>query len=121
MPDKESRSGETVAGRLRVARDMAGLSQAQAAGLLGLHRPSISELEAGRRRVSVDELKHLAEIYGVSTSWLLGEAPPDRASEENLRLAARELASLRDEDLNRLLTVIRSLRITSEQTGDEPA
>ena len=48
-----------IASRLRTAREMAGLSQAQVAKVLGLHRPSVSEMEAGRRRVSVDELSQI--------------------------------------------------------------
>ena len=39
-----------IASRLREARRMAGLSQAQVAKMLGLHRPSITESEAGNRR-----------------------------------------------------------------------
>lgn len=34
-----------LAGRLREARKLAGLSQGHVAGILGLHRPSISEIE----------------------------------------------------------------------------
>ena len=36
-----------VAERLRLAREQAGLSQGQVARLLGKHRPTISEIEAG--------------------------------------------------------------------------
>jgi transcriptional regulator with XRE-family HTH domain len=38
-----------------------------------MHRPTISEIEAGNRRVSADELKTFADIYDVTVGWLLGE------------------------------------------------
>ena len=57
-----------IASRLKAAREQAGLTQAQVAKILGLHRPSISEIEAGRRSVSAEELVTLAETYGVSVA-----------------------------------------------------
>ena len=48
MKDNNSMK-ECIASRLRSAREMAGLSQGQVAKMLGMHRPTISEIEAGRR------------------------------------------------------------------------
>ena len=64
-----------IALRLKLARKMAGLSQGQVARLMGLHRPSISEAEAGRRKVSAEELADFAVRYGVSVAWLGGSTP----------------------------------------------
>jgi transcriptional regulator with XRE-family HTH domain len=83
------------------------LSQGQAAKLLGLHRPSVSESEAGNRKVSTDELARYARIYGVSASWLLGEREIEL--DPRLRVAARELAKLKRDDLNRVLELLKSL------------
>ena len=102
-----------MATRLRSAREAAGLTQGQSARLLGLHRPAISEIEAGRRKVTAEELWQLADIYGVSASWLTGEGETDQGPRESrITLAARELASLKDEDLEKILNVIRTLRQT---------
>ncbi len=100
-----------VASRLREARKMAGLSQAQVAKRLGLHRPSISEAEAGNRRVSADELAKLADLFDVSMSWLVGESA-DKLDihDDKIQLAARELRKLKPEDLDRLLIILASLR-----------
>jgi transcriptional regulator with XRE-family HTH domain len=97
-----------IATRLRAAREEAGLSQGQVAKLLGLPRPSISELEAGRRRVSAEELTRLAEIYNVSTSWLMND--DSEVPDPTIELAARELAKLRTEDLDTVLSVLRRFR-----------
>lgn len=104
-----------IAARLREARKMAGLSQAQVAKMLGLHRPSISEAEAGNRKVSADEITKLAEIYDVSLSWLLGEGAdkPD-IHDDKIQLAARELRKLKPDDLDRLLTILASMRREGE-------
>src|SRR5690242_8334570 len=82
--------------RLKEARKLAGLSQGHVAKILGLHRPSVSEMEAGNRRVSAEELVRLAEIYDVSVSWLLGDAPDTiDVKDPRLELAARELSKLK--------------------------
>lgn len=97
-----------IAARLRAAREQSGLSQGQAAKLLGLLRPTISEIEAGRRRVAADELSGFARAYGVSVSWLADEKPEvvDPAAE----LAARELAKLKPEDFDNVMKLLRTLR-----------
>ncbi|MCD4823779.1 MAG: helix-turn-helix domain-containing protein [Phycisphaerae bacterium] len=100
-----------IATRLRSAREMAGLSQAQVAKLLGLHRPSISEMEAGRRRVSADELAQLADIYSVDIDWLVGAETSDgKHDDDRVRLAARQLAKLKTGDLDRVLNLLNALR-----------
>ena len=100
-----------IAARLRLARESAGLTQGQVARLMRLHRPTISEIEAGRRRVSVEELGELAKIYGVSTAWITGErASESDATDDRILLAARQLSKLKDKDLDRLMDLIRMLR-----------
>ena len=91
--------------QLRTARKRAGLTQKQAAERLDMHRPTISEIEAGRRRVSAKELQRFAEAYDVSTSWLLGEE-----ADERVQLAARALGKLDSDDLDRVIAVLTSMR-----------
>jgi transcriptional regulator with XRE-family HTH domain len=103
-----------IANRLKAAREQAGLSQGQVAKILGLHRPSISEMEAGRRSVSAEELTILAKTYGVSTIWLT-ESDESEPSRDRLELAARELSKLKPEDLERLLHLLSSLRAEEDR------
>jgi len=102
---------DTIYHRLRLAREQAGLSQGQIAKLMAYHRPTISEIEAGRRRVNSEELSVFARHYGVTTSWLLNEAE----SEGNpaVELAARELSNLKKDDLDKILRLLRSLKKSS--------
>jgi transcriptional regulator with XRE-family HTH domain len=62
-----------LARRLRAARIAAGLTQAQVAAEMSLHRPAISMIESGRRLVEACELAHLASLYGVTVASLLDE------------------------------------------------
>jgi transcriptional regulator with XRE-family HTH domain len=104
-----------IASRLRLAREAAGLSQGQVAKMMNVHRPTISEIEAGRRRVSADELTRFAEIYGVSVNWLTVEQKVESEPvEDRIMLAARLLGKMKDEDLDRLMNVLRMLRKSGE-------
>jgi transcriptional regulator with XRE-family HTH domain len=120
MSDTEIAKRRLIAERLKEARKLAGLSQGHVANILGLHRPSVSEMEAGNRRVSADELARLAEIYDVSVAWLLGEAPESiDVQDPRLELAARELSKLKPDDLERLLKLLAAMRSESVPTGEE--
>ena len=119
MSAPETAKRSRIADRLKEARKLAGLSQGHVAKILGLHRPSISEMEAGNRRVSADELARLAEIYDVSVAWLLGEAPETiDAQDPRLELAARELTKLKPDDLERLLKLLAAMRSDSTPTAE---
>ena len=59
---------------LRVARERAGLTRAEAAERLGMSASGLQRWELGSREVRVADLRRLAEIYGTSTAALLGES-----------------------------------------------
>lgn len=99
---------QAIAQRLRAAREQAGLSQGQVAATLGLKRPAISEIEAGRRRVSAEEITEVSALYDVSVAWLTSGKEDD--TDPAVELAARELAKLKKDDLDSLLKLLRTLR-----------
>lgn len=100
-----------VASRLREARKLAGLSQGQVAKLLSMHRPTVTEIEAGNRSVNAEELATFAKAYDVSVSWIVGESPDQLGPEDpRLQLAARELSKLKPDDLERLLRLLAAMR-----------
>lgn len=99
-----------VANRLRLARQQAGLSQGQVARMMNMHRPTISEIEAGRRRVAAEELAEFARIYEVSVAWLTGSEGTDDEVDDRVRLAARELAKLKPDDLDSVLRLLATMR-----------
>ncbi|MBF5094225.1 helix-turn-helix transcriptional regulator [Azospirillum sp. INR13] len=113
----EAEHRQLIAQRIREARTLAGLSQGQVAKMMGMHRPSISEIEAGNRRVTADELARLADIFDVGTAYLLGKTPDKLAVDDpKLQLAARELAKLSPDALDGLLRALAAMRT---ETDDE--
>ena len=119
MTDNSEVQRSAIAERLREARKAAGLSQGQVAKLLQMHRPTISEIEAGNRRVSAEELVKFAETYDVTVSWLLGEAAEQLEMDDpRLQLAARELSKLKPDDLDRLLRLLASMRSSDAEEGE---
>jgi len=119
MTDSKAAKRALIAERLKEARKLAGISQSHVAKFLGLHRPSISEMEAGNRRVSADELTRFAEIYDVSVTWLLGQASDTLdAQDPRLELAARELTKLKPNDLDLLLKLLAAMRNDSTPNAE---
>jgi transcriptional regulator with XRE-family HTH domain len=109
MDDLERR--RALAGRLREARRLSGLSQGQVAKKLDMHRPTISEIEAGNRKVSADELSRFSALYDVGVAYLTGDAPDSLSLEDSrLQIAARELQKLPAESLDKLLQALAALR-----------
>ena len=87
---------------------MPGFTQTEVARRLRMRRPSIGEIERGRRLVKAGELNAMAELYGAQPRFLTrGVGPKD---EQLVSLVAEELAELRNEDLDRLDRAIQIVR-----------
>lgn len=63
----------TLREKLIVSRNKAGLSQMELAERLGVSRQAVSRWESGDTTPTMDKLKTLAKIYGVSLDWLFGD------------------------------------------------
>lgn len=100
----------SVAQRLREAREAAGLSQGQVAKRLHMHRPTVTEIEAGRRKVSSEEIELFSETYGVSVEWIVKGTTVDDSGDVRVLMAARELSKMSEHDLNRLMKMLQMLR-----------
>lgn len=64
----------TLREKLIVSRNKAGLSQMELAYRLGVSRQAVSRWESGDTTPTMDKLKTLAKIYGVSLDWLCSDA-----------------------------------------------
>lgn len=60
---------------LRRARDLSGLSQEEVAAALGVEQVTVSRWERGTRKVNVDVLGRLVELYKTSPGVLMGIEP----------------------------------------------
>jgi Zn-dependent peptidase ImmA (M78 family)/DNA-binding XRE family transcriptional regulator len=70
---------EVLGARLKAARASGRVTQEVAANALGVARTTIVAIEAGKRQITIDELRSLANLYGVSEAELLddGMSPVD--------------------------------------------
>lgn len=85
--------------RLRAARELRGLSQAQLAARASLPPASVSHFESGPRKPSFDNLKVLAAALDVTTDYLLGRSDTPDASAETVGRLHRDLHKLTSQDL----------------------
>ncbi|PYE30164.1 Xre family transcriptional regulator [Rhizobium sp. PP-WC-1G-195] len=92
---------EQIGERLRVARESAGRTQADAAEAIGVARTTLVAMEKGARRVKIAELQQLARLFGTSANGLLRKeavhvelTPKFRKLGENEEKAVTEAAEL---------------------------
>lgn len=58
--------------QFKLARQFKNLKVTEAAKLLGVSQPTLSAWESGRKAPSVESLEKMANLYGVTTDFLLG-------------------------------------------------
>lgn len=100
--DREADEHKLVGSRLREAREMLGLTQADVAGALGIGRTSINAMELGRRKVTGLELRRLSRLYRRPVAWLLSEEEA-QTSDADLKALFRATAALTGEDKDQVL------------------
>ena len=89
-------SWEVLGERLRRARTRLGLTQDEVADAMGMSRPTISQIEAGKRPVNSLELARFARLYRVPVHVLLQEAEEVEAGAgAYLRLAESATSELK--------------------------
>lgn len=71
-----------------------GLTQAEAAGTLGVNRVTLNKIENGRSNLSLDLLERMAARYGCSREHLLGldDTDPVRANRDRIAKALQKIA-----------------------------
>ena len=84
--------------RLKQARALRGLSQADLAAKAGLPPASVSHFESGPRKPSFDNLKAIAAALDVTTDYLLGRSDTPEASAETVGRLHRDLHKLSSQD-----------------------
>ena len=80
----------TLREKLIVLREKAGISQMSLAHQLDVSRQAVSRWESGDTTPSMDKLKALAKIYGVSLDWLCSDASDAGALVQEKNLDERD-------------------------------
>ena len=76
--------------RLEDLKEKSGLTQTEIAKRIGIDRTAYSKIKNGTRKLSSSEAKKLANLFNVSTDYLLGESSktsdnaPDWATEKDI-------------------------------------
>lgn len=78
-----------IGARIRMRRELLGLSREELGGRLGVTGKFIGDLEYGEKGISMKNLYRLKQILGVSADFLL-EGLPEDISEETERRLLRE-------------------------------
>lgn len=99
MADDRQGERNQVGDRLRRAREYVGLSQDDVASVLGLSRPSITNIESGIRKVEALELSKLAKLYRRTLDYLLTGVEPEPQGPQQLAFLARAVKGLSDKDV----------------------
>lgn len=74
MPNRQPKAlRQIMAENLRVLRSAAHISQEELAGLCGLHRTYISDIERCNRNISIDNIEKIARALHITASELLKE------------------------------------------------
>ncbi|WP_313055342.1 helix-turn-helix domain-containing protein [Pseudomonas lopnurensis] len=96
----EDRERLQLAERLKEAREYVGLSQDEVAAVLGVSRPSVSNMEAGTRKVEATELNKLAKLYRKSLEFLMSGREPLPSGPDQLAFLARAVHGLSQQDID---------------------
>ena len=126
---------QELGGRIRSAREANRMTQDEVAKHLGVSRPTVVQIEAGKRSVSSLELDKLAYLYGRDIREFIAEsfreedtlaalfrAQPDVTGQPAVMEALRECIALGREltNLERLVGIDRDLTAVAAYPGQAP-
>ncbi len=80
-----------MARKFKEARKINKLTAVEAANHLGVSQAALSAWESGRKSPTVENLIAMADLYGVTTDFLLGRSNEPLGNLENRALTAEEL------------------------------
>ena len=103
---------KTLNERLRETRKNLHLSQEYVSKVIGINRTAIVEIEAGNRKVSVDELAKFSELFQIPVDELMN----GRATEMPVQMFARSFGELDETDQREILNLIEFKKRMKEHT-----
>ena len=82
--------------KFRTARQLKKLKVIEAAELLGISQPTLSAWETGNKAPSVESLEKMADLYGVTTDFLLGRTDSEHSFDNMVSLNKKLLPILHE-------------------------
>jgi len=91
----ESNPDDLLSKRIRSIRERHGYSQERLAELLNVSRVTVSQMEAGRRKLSAVDLKKLSEIFQMPADYLLNPEKEPEVTIQEVREAEVPIRPMR--------------------------
>lgn len=116
----DSVPNSTIGKRLQELRDLRGVNQEVAAEACGISRIALARYETGVRVPRMDTAAQLAEYYGVTVDYILGNdmpaaaVPPITEGDPDTAKFATGLEKLSDENLVKLRDYMELLLLQQE-------
>ena len=82
--------------KFRTARQLKKLKVIEAAELLGISQPTLSAWETGNKAPSVEGVEKMADLYGVTTDFLLGRTDSEHSFDNMVSLNKKLLPILHE-------------------------
>ncbi|PWK52845.1 helix-turn-helix transcriptional regulator [Pleionea mediterranea] len=106
--------------KLKKAREYLNISGESAAESLDLSVEDVTEIEAGRYSLELEQLVELSRLYMRPVAYFFDVDPkPDNETDDDLRLLARKLDNLDPDDLNELLEFAEFLKLRNRQKNEK--
>ena len=102
----------SVGNRVKTVRKALGISQEKFGNQIGISKVAISDIENGKRDITVGELRIFSNLYGRSVEEIMSGKKYDYYNIANI---ARLLTELPDEDLKEVMFMIEYKRKRNEE------
>lgn len=80
-------NNKSIGRKLKELRNSRNLRQSELAELVGLSRPAISNIESGKRSLTLSTLKRFCEVYGIDISYFgIDTSSYDETTDLTLRI-----------------------------------
>jgi transcriptional regulator with XRE-family HTH domain len=95
MADEANNLDDLLSRRIRSIREQLGYSQERLAELLSVSRVTVSQIEAGRRKLSASDLKKLSDIFQMPADYLLNPEKEPEVTIQEVREAEGPIQPMR--------------------------
>ena len=111
-------NNKSIGRKLKELRNSRDLKQSELADLVGLSRPAISNIESGKRSLTLSTLKRFCEVYGIDISYFgIDTSSYDEATDLTLRIESL-FHDLPEAEKDELYLKIMKLYLDSKNVSD---
>ena len=98
--------------RIIELRKQCGKTQSEAAEEIGISNTALNNYESGARKPKYEKVKKIADYYGVSVDYLLGESDEEPELSEQTRVLLQTLRGASEREIAQAVKIISALKGT---------